>query len=216
VTATFPQGVHYVTDRRRLHGASLERVVEFAVAGGVAAVHLREPDLPVTALFALAERLRGLTGGRCALVINDRVDVALAVAADGVQLGYGSLPVAAARCAAGDRLRIGRSVHSVSEAIMAEREGADFVLLGTLYATESHPEAAPAGLELVKEARAAVRIPVIGIGGITAAKAGAVMAAGADGVAVIGAIQSAPDAEAAAREIVRVVESRWVDGTDRI
>lgn len=208
---TFPRGVHYVTDGRCLGGASLEQIVAGAVAGGVAAVHLREPELSVLALPALAETLRCATSGRCALVINDRVDVALAAGADGVQLGHRSMSIASARQAAGDRLWIGRSVHSVAEAVAAEREGADYLLLGTLYATRSHPEVKPAGLALVRETRAAVRLPVIGIGGITTANASAVMAAGADGVAVIGAIQSAADVEGAARALVLAIRQGCVD-----
>jgi thiamine-phosphate pyrophosphorylase len=189
-----------------LGGRELETIAAAAAEGGAAAVHLREPDLPAAGLYALAVRLRRVTAGRCALVINDRVDVALAVAADAVQLGGQALPVAAARHVAGARLQIGRSVHDVEEAVEAEHAGADYLLLGTLFATRSHPDRVPAGPEIVTRVRAATRLPIVGIGGITAANAGIVIAAGAEGVAAISVIQDAGDVAAATKELVDAVE----------
>jgi thiamine-phosphate pyrophosphorylase len=202
---TFPAGVHLITDRRRCGAGRLVPAVEKAVAGGVAAVHLREPDLSAAELFELAVSLREVTAKRCAFVVNDRLDVALAVGADGVQLGRRSLPTRAARQVAGG-LRIGRSVHGVEEAVAAEQDGADYVIVGTIFATGSHPGVPPAGTDLVRRVREAVGIPILGIGGVTAANAGEVIRAGAEGVAVIGAILDAEDVEAATRRLVSAVE----------
>jgi thiamine-phosphate diphosphorylase len=210
----FPYGVHLVTDTRRLGGRDLVSVARQAVAGGIAAIHLREPGLPGTELWRLGISLRILTclSLPCALVVNDRVDVALAVEADAVQLGRRSLSATMARTVAPDRFRgegrllIGCSVHSVEEAVAAEGEGADYVLLGTIYASASHPDIAPAGPGLVRQVREAVRLPIVAIGGITAENAGEVLEAGADGIAVIGAILDAADVKEATRRLVEAVQ----------
>lgn len=197
------RGVHLVSDRHLC--PRLMEAVAAAIEGGVVAVHLREPDLPAGELWELARQLRALTQRRALLVINDRIDVALAVGADAVQLGARSLPVAVARRLVGRRLLLGRSVHSLPEAVQAQQDGADYLLLGTIYATRSHPDATPAGPELVRQARAAVSLPIIAIGGIAATNAPAVMQAGADGVAVISAILGAPDPRQAAADLARTI-----------
>lgn len=140
------------------------------------------------------------------MLINDRVDVALSAGADGVQLGMGALPVSAARRVLGPRALVGRSVHSPAEAASAEAEGADFLILGTIYPTATHPEAAAMGPGLVDAVAAVVRVPFFAIGGITAANAAECVRRGAHGVAVIRAIADAPDTEAAARELRAAVE----------
>lgn len=142
-----------------------------------------------------------------ALVVNDRIDVAMALGADGVHLGGGSLPVRDARRLVGDSMLVGCSVHSLGDALLAEAEGADYLVLGTIFETRSHPGWVPAGLGLVREVSAAVRIPVIAIGGIDARNARSVMRAGADGVAVITAIQSAEDVAVATRELLRSLDA---------
>lgn len=189
-----------MTDRH-LRPLDLADAVAAALAGGVDAVHLREPDLPAGELYALARVLRAATRGRALLIVHDRVDVALAAEADGAQLGERSLPVEAARRVAGARLLLGRSVHSAAGAAQAARDGADFVLLGTIFASASHPDHPPGGLALVRAARAVCALPLVGIGGIDATNAAPVLAAGADGVAVIRAILGATDVAAAARAL---------------
>lgn len=136
--------------------------------------------------------------------MNDRVDVALAVGADGVHLGEAGLPISAARTVAAGRngFLIGRSVHSVEGAAAAAAAGADYLLVGTIYATASHPGEPPAGPALLAQVRARVSCPLYAIGGITAANAGECLAAGADGVAVLSAILAAADPEAAAQALV--------------
>ncbi len=210
-----------VTDRRQCRGRSLEETVAAAVAGGVTAIQLREPDLHGRDLWELARRLRPLVTGRALFIVNDRIDVALAAGADGVQLGGRSLPPAAARQVARDRLLLGRSVHSAGEAAAAQAEGADFLVLGTIFQTASHPGVAGAGLELVRAARAQASIPLLAIGGVNASNVGQVMAAGADGAAVISAILAAEDPQAAAAELVAAMRApsarpaRQPSGADR-
>ena len=133
-----------VTDRRLCQALSLEEAVAQAIEGGANLVQLREKDLPVADFLALAEKLRAVTRGRALFLVNDRLDAALACAADGVHLPERGLPVAAARRLAGEGFIIGRSVHGVAEAARAQEEGADYVQVGTIFASVSHP-GQPAG-----------------------------------------------------------------------
>jgi thiamine-phosphate pyrophosphorylase len=158
------------------------------VEGGVNALQLREKDLLPGELLDLARQLRGVCGTRALLIINDRVDVALLCGADGVHLPEAGLPVAAVRRLLPSSMRVGKSVHSVNAARQAEQDGADYVTLGTIFASPSHGDVVPAGLELVREVAARVKIPVVGIGGITAENVDDVLGAGAAGVAVISAV----------------------------
>ena len=168
-------------------------------------VQLRERDAPAADLLRMARALREMTEGRALLIVNDRADVALAAAADGVQLGERSLPVEAARRVCGRNILLGRSVHSRDGARAAEREGADYLVLGTVFASRSHPGGEAGGPGLVREVADAVELPVIAIGGIDASNAGAVIEAGARGVAAIGAILGDTDPEAAARRLAEAI-----------
>lgn len=190
-----------VTDRLRCGEHTLEDVVAQAVEGGAGMVQLRERDLPADALLELAKRIREITRGRALLFVNDSVDVALAVGADGVQLPESGLTVKAVRRVAGDRLLIGRSVHDVDGAVAAEADGADLLIAGAIYATASHPGRTPQGTRLLDEMSESVGIPYLGIGGITAENAGAVIEAGASGVAVITALTESDDPRLAAHEL---------------
>ena len=176
--------------------------VRAGIAGGVNVVQLREKGLPAGDLFGLAWYLRRVTQGRALLIVNDRVDVALAVGADGAHLPENGLPIESARQLLGENMLLGCSVHSVRVAALSELQGADFVQVGTIYATDSKPGRTPAGPQLVRDVKAEIDIPVIGVGGITAQNAPAVMAAGAHGVAVIGALLRATDTAAAARHLI--------------
>ena len=191
-----------VTDRLRCNGRPLEDVVDAAVEGGVGMVQLREKDLSAAELYALALRLRDVVGSRASLFINDRVDLALAVGADGVQLGENALPIEAARQVAARNLLLARSVHSVAGALEAQAKGADLMTLGTVFPTASHPGAYTGGLSLVREVADSVSLPFLGIGGIDASNAGQVIAAGASGAAVITAVTTAEDPAAAASSLL--------------
>jgi thiamine-phosphate pyrophosphorylase len=190
-----------VTERRVAGEDDLVRRVARAVAGGVDLVQLREKDLPGGRLLELAQELKAALGDSALLVVNERVDVAVAAAAHGVQLGEDALPVAAARDLLGPRALIGRSVHSLEGAGQAASQGADFLVVGTMFATRTHPGATPAGPELLQSIADQCSVPLIGIGGITLDNVGRVMSAGAAGVAVITSILGAPDPEAAARQL---------------
>ena len=200
-----------MTDRLRCNGRRIEDVVDAAVDGGVGLVQLREKDLPAAELYALALRLKDVVGRRALLFVNDRVDIALAANADGVQLGENALPLEAARQIAGDRVRnsllLGRSVHSVAGALKAEAQGADLLVLGTIFPTASHPGAVTGGSRIVQEVASAVSVPFLGIGGIDATNAGEVIAQGAVGAAVITAITTAEYPAAAAADLLAAMQA---------
>lgn len=197
--------LHLVTDRHACAGRALAEVVAAAVRGGLRLVQLRERDWPAAELLAVARALKGLAPA-LRLVVNDRVDVASVAEADGVQLPEHGLPVAAARQLLGANRLIGRSVHSVAAAREAAREGADYVVLGTIFATSSKPGRVPAGLGLVEEVSRAVTLPVIAIGGIVEENVATVLRAGAYGVAVRAAILGAPDPRAATARLLAAIE----------
>ena len=198
-----------VTDRRRCAGRPLEEVVEAAVSGGVDMVQLREKDMAAGPLLELALRLRHVTASRASLFVNDRIDVALACRADGVQLGENSIPVEAARDLVGGDLLVGRSVHSVESAVDASRAGADLLVFGTVFATASHPGQPPGGTGPLVEISRHDTAPVLGIGGVTPENVGEVVEAGASGAAVITAITESPDPREAARALRRAMTDAW-------
>ena len=202
-----------VTDRRLWPQGpqGLEEAVSGAVRGGVDLVQLREKDLPGGQLLELAERLRRVTKGSALLFVNGRVDVALACGADGVQLGEDAIPVEAARRVAGERLILGRSVHSLKGALEAEEAGADFLIVGTVFPTGSHPDDDAAGPQLLSEIAGMVGIRFLGIGGIHAGNLRRVMSAGASGAAVISAILSAPDPREAAAQLKAAMKEAWTE-----
>jgi thiamine-phosphate pyrophosphorylase len=180
-------GLALIIDHQR-SALPLGEAIEQALTVGIELVQLRERDLPPEELLRIAADLRTRTLARAPFVINGDVDLALAVAADGVHLPERGMSVAAARARLGRGCLVGRSVHSVDAARAAATEGADYVQVGAIFATPSHPDRAPVGLDLVREVRAAVTLPVLAVGGITPENARGVIEAGADGVAVIGAI----------------------------
>ncbi len=198
-----------VTDRHQCGETPLETVVEEAVKGGVNVLQLREKDLPTGELFSLGVRLREVTRGKALLLINDRVDVAQACGADGVQLPENGLPTSVARWVLGRHALIGRSVHSVEGAVQAEKDGADLIQLGTIFATSSKPDISPAGVGLVQEVAEVVSIPLLAIGGVKPENVAEVIKAGAHGAAVISAICGAADPKAAAEALVQAMAEAW-------
>jgi thiamine-phosphate pyrophosphorylase len=202
--------LYLVTDRHQTCGRPLVPLLREALGAGLRAVQLRERDLATRPLLALAEEVLRLTREHKALLlINDRVDLVLAVGADGVHLRSDSLPVAAARRLLGPHRLIGVSAHSVDEVVRAESEGADFVLLGPVYDTPSkRAYGPPIGLRPIEGATSRCRLPVLAIGGITAARIGEVRRAGASGVAVSSAILSAADVPAATAQLLGALVRR--------
>jgi thiamine-phosphate diphosphorylase len=182
-----------VTDRRRLGTGShaiddLVGMVERAGIAGVNLVQIREADLPSRELLALTERaVAAVAGTSTRVLVNDRIDVALAAGAAGVHLKADSVGAGAVRRIAPAGFIIGRSVHAPDEAVEAERSGVDYLVLGTVFETSSKPRGARlAGLGALREAAGRCRVPVLGIGGMTLRRLPAVAEAGAAGIAAIG------------------------------
>jgi thiamine-phosphate pyrophosphorylase len=199
--------LYLITDRMQTAGRALPVVVADALRGGLRSVQLREKDLTAGQLFDLAVKLRKLTrefGAR--LLINDRIDVALAVAADGVHLGKASMPVPVARRLLGSERLIGYSAHSADEALQAQLGGADFVTLGPVYHTPSKAlYGEPLGVSLLSEATSVVNIPVFALGGVKQASIAEVLSAGAHGVALISAIMAASNPTFETESLLRAI-----------
>ena len=187
--------LYLVTDRHRTAGRPLRDVVEAALEGGVDAVQLREKDLSGAALFELAGQLRELTRRRGArLLINDRIDIALAVGADGVHLPVDSFAPADARRLLGTGALIGASTHTLEQARAAAVGGADFIVFGPIFDTPSKRAfGAPVGLDALTQVSKAGTVPTFAIGGVSAARVATVRGCGASGIAVVAAILEADD-----------------------
>ncbi|MDH4197312.1 MAG: thiamine phosphate synthase [Candidatus Aminicenantes bacterium] len=195
--------LYFVADVSAAGSRDIVALVEAAVEGGVTAVQLRAKDLETRDLLDLARRLvERLAKRRVPLLVNDRVDVALASGAAGVHLGQDDLPPADARRLLGRGRIIGLSANTLREAQAAEAAGADYIGLGPVYATATKITALPIlGAEGLGGIRAKVKLPIIGIGGVNETNARPLVEAGASGVAVVSAIMDAPDPAAAARRL---------------
>jgi thiamine-phosphate pyrophosphorylase len=199
--------LYLCTDQTLALGRPLLEAVDEAIAGGVTMVQLREKDLTSREFYNTALALRELTKHRnIPLVINDRLDIALAAGADGLHIGQSDLPVQAVRKIAGKSLFIGVSASTIEEALLAQKEGADYLGVGAVFPTGSKADAGEAiGLEKLHAICSALKIPVVGIGGIGPANAAEVMRNGAAGIAVISAILSQQDIRAAAGNLLRKI-----------
>jgi thiamine-phosphate pyrophosphorylase len=194
--------LYLITDRSLTQGHDLLWVLEQALEGGAKAIQLREKDLAARELFLLAE------GGRyqALLLINDRIDIALAVEADGVHLATTSLPIDVARNLLGQQALIGASTHSLNEAAAAKEQGADFLLFGPVFFTPSKaPFGPPQGLAALKKIVEKISLPVYGIGGIKPENIGDTRRTGARGVALISAVMSAADPKAETEKLLRLL-----------
>ncbi|MBI5306769.1 MAG: thiamine phosphate synthase [Planctomycetes bacterium] len=189
-----------ITDRNLCKRPLLETVA-LALKGGVKAVQLREKGLATRELYTLANELRKMTSDFGAgLFINDRVDIALAVDADGVHLGWQSLPVPVARGLLGVKKLIGISTHNRQEALQARNNGADYITFGPVFYTPSKAGIlTPVGVEALRRLKDEIRLPIVALGGINEGNVEAVLESGVEGIAVISSILSADDAEKASR-----------------
>jgi thiamine-phosphate pyrophosphorylase len=196
-----------VTDRHQTKGRPLVPILQRVLAVGISMVQLRERDLSARELLTLAREVQAvMASSRSQLLINDRIDIALALEGVGVHLRSNSLPVPVARQLLGAGRLLGVSVHGVEEARQAESQGADYIVLGPIYETPSKQLfGPPLGIHTLEKACGLVRIPIIGIGGVTATRAREMRRAGAFGAAVITAILSADDVESATRELLDAV-----------
>lgn len=193
-----------ITDRELARPRSVQAVAAEAVRAGARAVQLRNKGDGARQLLETGKELRDITSEAGALLfVNDRLDVALALGADGVHLGADDLPVASARRVVPDGFLIGCSADDAGVAADLVRQGADYVGCGTVYATTTKPDAGSViGLDGLDRVARAVTVPVVAIGGITAARAGEVAGTAASGVAVVGAVMSAPDVGEAVRALL--------------
>ena len=196
--------LYLVTDRTQTQGRDLLWVLEQALEGGVKAVQLREKDLSGKELFALAEKVRKLCQRFNALLfINDRVDIASAIEADGVQLGTASIPIETARALLGPQKIIGASTHSLHEANTAAQSGADFILFGPVYLTPSKAGyGAPQGLAALKKIVEKISSRVYAIGGVKPENIEDVRLTGVRGVALISAVLGAGNPKEATQDIL--------------
>ena len=200
--------LYLVTDRGLAGGRSTLEIVKAAVQGGVTCVQLREKDCSTLNFIEQAFTIKDLLKARdVPLIINDRVDVALAIEADGVHLGQTDMPLDIAKKIIGDSMILGISAESLEDAIEAEKGGADYLGVSPIYATPTKTDTAPPlGLEGLRAIRAAVRLPLVGIGGLNRDNSAAVIENGGDGVAVVSAIVAAGDPAAAAAEIKQIID----------
>ena len=206
-----PENIDYslylVTDRSLARGRPTIDIVTAAVLGGATMVQLREKDCPTLEFIEQALSIKDFLRTRnIPLIINDRLDVAQAVKADGVHLGQTDMPLEMAKSIVRDTMLIGISAESLQDAIEAEKGGADYLGVSPIYATPTKTDTAPAlGLEGLREIRKAVSLPLVGIGGLNRQNVAEVIHNGGDGVAVVSAIVAADDPETAALELKRVI-----------
>jgi thiamine-phosphate pyrophosphorylase len=200
--------LYVILDRAAARGRDLEAILDGALGGGCRMIQLREKEWPSGRLLPLAERLRE----RCrragaTFIVNDRVDLALAVGADGVHLGQDDLPPRAARPLLKPGMILGRSTHSLAQAREARDEGAGYIAVGSMFPTATKPDFQLVGPELIRKLRGEIRVPLIGIGGITLDNVADVIKAGADGVAVISAVCGAVDPVEVTRRLLDAIHA---------
>ncbi len=199
-------GLYVIVDPEAVRGRDLVTVTQAAVRGGADVVQLRAKAMGGRAFYEAACALREVCrAGGAVFIVNDRADVAAAADADGVHVGQEDLPVAQARQVVGPDRMVGTSVKTANLAVQAVREGADYLGVGAMFASPTKPGSSVIGPERLREIRAAVQVPIVGIGGVDAGNAGIVMQAGANGVAVIQAVAGAEDVEAAARRMKEAI-----------
>ena len=205
---TLPSPLYVILDREAARGRDLLWLLEAVLAGGGRLVQLREKYRPAADVYPVARAL----GERCRragalFIVNDRADLALAVGADGLHVGQEDLPAAAARRLLAPGMILGVSTHDPRQAREALADGADYVAVGSIFPTGSKAAFQLVGPELIQALRPDIPVPLVAIGGITIENVDEVIAAGADGVAVISAVCAAPDPEEATRRLLERIEA---------
>ena len=205
---TLPTPLYVVLDRGAAGDRDLLLLLDAVLAGGCRVVQLREKIMPLSDLYpvALALRRRCREAG-CLFIVNDRVDLALAVEADGVHVGQDDLPAREARRLLRPGMILGVSTHDESQARRARDDGADYVAVGSMFPTGSKTGFRLVGPDLLRRVRPEIRVPLVAIGGITVDNVAEVIRAGADAVAVISAVCASPDPAAAARRFLETIRA---------
>jgi thiamine-phosphate pyrophosphorylase len=198
-----PSSLYVILDRGAAGGRELASLLDAVLAGGCRLVQLREKSLPSVELYPIARALRSrCREAGCLFIVNDRVDLALAVEADGVHVGQDDLPAREARRLLRPGMLLGVSTHDELQACRARDDGADYVAVGSMFPTGSKPGFQLVGPELLRRVRPEIAVPLVAIGGITVDNVAEVVRAGADAVAVISAVCAAPDPAGAARTFI--------------
>lgn len=194
--------LYLVTDRKTLRGMSLDLAVENAIIGGCTLIQLREKDISTREFISQAMRIKAITQRYgVPLIINDRIDIALAVDADGVHVGNNDMPLSYARKLLGDDKILGASVISNETAIIAEQAGADYLGVGAMFSTTTKPDADIVSIDELKKIRSITHIPIVVIGGISKERLPYFENVGIDGLAVVSAVLSQQNIIEAAREL---------------
>jgi thiamine-phosphate pyrophosphorylase len=212
-------GINYalylVTDRGMLGERNLVRSIAEAILGGVTVVQLREKALSTLEFYRMAQEVKNLTDSfKVPLIVNDRLDIALAIDAAGLHVGQKDLPAAVARRLLGPEKILGVSAANMKEALQAERDGADYLGVGAVFPTATKSDVRSVDLEGLQKIKRQVKIPVVAIGGINRNNIKNIMETGVDGVAVVSAILGEADITGAARNLYRLNNSLGL-GTDK-
>lgn len=203
--------LYLVTDRSLMTTDTLSEAVEQANLGGCTMVQLREKNISSLDFFKLATEIKAVTDSfGVPLIINDRIDIALAVHAAGVHIGQSDIPAAIVREIIGDDMLMGVSASSVSEAIQAQKDGADYLGVGAMFPTGTKTDAAIVSIKELQNIRQSVALPIVAIGGINKENAGLFHDMGIDGLAVVSAIIAQPNIRQAASELKRI----FLEGTN--
>jgi thiamine-phosphate pyrophosphorylase len=194
--------LYLVTDRDLMTADSIEECVRQAISGGCTVIQLREKTASSYEFYDTALRLRAITASLgVPLIINDRADIALAVDADGVHVGQKDLPYEVVRRIVGPDKIVGVSTHTLKQAKLAEKMGADYIGVGAMFATGTKSDATPAGVDVLRNIRKEVNIPMVAIGGISKNNVSLLTDTGVDGIAVVSAVVAEHDIAGAAREL---------------
>ena len=198
----FDYTLYLVTDRQLMSCDSLTEAVEQAILGGCTMIQLREKELSSLEFYNQAVAVKQVTDKyHIPLIINDRIDIAMAVQATGVHIVQHDLPAAAVRKVIGENMLLGVSASSIAEAIQAQQDGADYLGVGAMFPTGTKTDADSVSMEELQKIRAAVSLPIVVIGGINKGNAGRFKPMGIDGLAVVSAIIAQSDIKAAAAEL---------------
>jgi len=205
---TLPSPLYVVLDRGAAGDRDLAPLLDAVLAGGCRVVQLREKIMPLSDLYPVALALRrSCREAGCLFIVNDRVDLALAVEADGVHVGQDDLPAREARRLLRPGMILGVSTHDESQARRARDDGADYVAVGSMFPTGSKTGFQLVGPDLLRRVRPEIPVPLVAIGGITVDNVAEVIRAGADAVAVISAVCASPDPAAAARRFLEMIRA---------